>query len=470
MDKLDVDPLAGRQSGRSRCDPGLQRPSSAEAEAVRRLAAVRLDGRQGAGAGDRRRRRRIVSLCYTCTHGPYNEPGPGFLGPRIPRSGRWAPTRDDMVLNGVTSGPARRPQIAAAELRRLPPRGRCERHDARAWTPSPNRRWGCSPRRSWPTPSTSRKEDPRIVDRYGTGDPKIHMDGNGAPRVPQSLLMARRLVEAGARVVTLNYSKWDWHGGMNAEGRANNSIFLREAEDFPVFDQCVSALVEDLHQRGLDEGLHRRHLGRIRPHAEDQRPGRPRPLAAGELRPAGRRRHEDRPGDRRDRPHRRRSRQPPGHVRRSLRHAVPQPGHRRRTRRRSPISTAARNTSWKTTPNRCRNWSEWLLDRQSGCASAFAGGMLPSPGRRRSTRDDQHACELDAAVDQRIMVSVDSPRRTPQHAPSTPFPHCGWTRTALVCSLGFAAQFGRRGTRSADCRGAVERRRLQCDSRGTAAR
>ncbi len=65
--------------------------------------------------------------------------------------------------------------------------------------------------------------------------------------------MARRLVEAGARVVTLNYSKWDWHGGKNAEGRANNSIFLREAEDFPVFDQCVSALVEDLHERGLDK-------------------------------------------------------------------------------------------------------------------------------------------------------------------------------------------------------------------------
>jgi uncharacterized protein (DUF1501 family) len=95
------------------------------------------------------------------------------------------------------------------------------------------------------------QEDPRTVARYGTGDPKIMMDGNGAPRVPQSLLLARRLIEAGVRVVTLNYSKWDWHGGTNAEGRANNSIFLREAEDFPVFDQCVSALVEDLHQRGL---------------------------------------------------------------------------------------------------------------------------------------------------------------------------------------------------------------------------
>jgi uncharacterized protein (DUF1501 family) len=64
--------------------------------------------------------------------------------------------------------------------------------------------------------------------------------------------MARRLIEAGARVVTLNYSKWDWHGGRNAEGREDNSIFTREKEDFPIFDQCVSALVEDLHQRGLD--------------------------------------------------------------------------------------------------------------------------------------------------------------------------------------------------------------------------
>jgi uncharacterized protein (DUF1501 family) len=77
------------------------------------------------------------------------------------------------------------------------------------------------------------------------------MDSNGAPRVPQSMLLARRLVEAGARVVTLNYSKWDWHGGRNVEGRADNSIFVREQEDFPIFDNCVSALVADLHVRGL---------------------------------------------------------------------------------------------------------------------------------------------------------------------------------------------------------------------------
>jgi uncharacterized protein (DUF1501 family) len=91
------------------------------------------------------------------------------------------------------------------------------------------------------------QEDPRTVARYGTGDPKVFIDGNGAPRVPQSLLLARRLIEAGVRVVTLNYSKWDWHGG------SYNTIFNREKEDFPIFDQCVGALIEDLHVRGLAE-------------------------------------------------------------------------------------------------------------------------------------------------------------------------------------------------------------------------
>ena len=52
-----------------------------------------------------------------------------------------------------------------------------------------------------------------------------------------------------ARVVTLNYSKWDWHGG------GYNTIFNREKEDFPVFDRCVSALVDDLHDRGLADDV-----------------------------------------------------------------------------------------------------------------------------------------------------------------------------------------------------------------------
>jgi len=99
------------------------------------------------------------------------------------------------------------------------------------------------------------QEDPKLVERYGTGDEVKRIDANGAPRVPQSFLAARRLVEAGARVVTVNYSKWDWHGGRNTEGRENNSIFLREQEDFPIFDKAITALIDDLYERGLDKDV-----------------------------------------------------------------------------------------------------------------------------------------------------------------------------------------------------------------------
>jgi hypothetical protein len=193
-----------------------------------------------------------ISLCYTCTHGPYNEPGPGFLGPALTPFRPMGPSRDDMVLRGLavdrladrktllrSFDSLRRDIDAAGTMQGM------DHFTAQAF--------GLLTSSKLADALDLSKEDPRVVARYGTGDPKIFMDGNGAPRVPQSLLMARRLIEAGARVVTLNYSKWDWHGGKNAEGRADNSIFLREAEDFPVFDQCVSALVEDLHQRGLDK-------------------------------------------------------------------------------------------------------------------------------------------------------------------------------------------------------------------------
>jgi hypothetical protein len=193
-----------------------------------------------------------VSLCYQCTHGPYNEPGSGYLGAAQSPFRPMGPTRQDMILNGVT-------------LERLGDRVSLMRSidQFRREADSTRMMEGMDhfAEQAMGLLTSSRlaealdlsKEDPKTVARYGTGDPNVLMDANGAPRVPQSLLVARRLIEAGARVVTLNYSKWDWHGGTNAEGRANNSIFVREAEDFPIFDQCVSALLEDLHQRGLDQ-------------------------------------------------------------------------------------------------------------------------------------------------------------------------------------------------------------------------
>jgi hypothetical protein len=188
----------------------------------------------------------FISLCYTCTHGPYNEPGPGFLGPALAAFRPLGPSRADMVLRGLAVNRlADRKTLLKSfdSLRRdIDASGTMAGMDHFT-----EQAFGLLTSSRLANALDLSQEDPRLVDRYGTGNPNIFMDDNGAPRVPQSLLMARRLIEAGARVVTLNYSKWDWHGG------ANNSIFKREAEDFPVFDQCVSALVEDLRQRGLDQ-------------------------------------------------------------------------------------------------------------------------------------------------------------------------------------------------------------------------
>lgn len=194
----------------------------------------------------------FVSLCYTCTHGPYNEPGPGFLGPSMAPFRVMGKTREDMLLRGLSVDRLadRKSLLKSFDIMR---RDADANGAVKAMDAFTEQAFGLLTSSRMADALDLSKEPVSVIERYGTGDPKVFMDANGAPRVPQSLLMARRLVEAGARVVTLNYSKWDWHGGKNAEGRADNSIFLREAEDFPIFDQCVSALVEDLHQRGLDK-------------------------------------------------------------------------------------------------------------------------------------------------------------------------------------------------------------------------
>src|ERR1051325_7636124 len=194
----------------------------------------------------------FVSLCYTCTHGPYNEPGPGFLGMAMQPFRPMGPGRNDMILQGVNVERLadRRTLLQSFDTirREVDINGTLQGMDHFS-----QEAFGLLTSSRLAEALDLSREDRRIVDRYGTGNPTIMMDGNGAPRVPQSMLMARRLIEAGARVVTLNYSKWDWHGGFGAEGRADNTIFTREREDFPIFDNCVSALVEDLHVRGLSD-------------------------------------------------------------------------------------------------------------------------------------------------------------------------------------------------------------------------
>jgi hypothetical protein len=90
------------------------------------------------------------------------------------------------------------------------------------------------------------KEDPHVLARYGVDDPAYIRDG--APRMVRTFCLARRLVEAGARVVSMNFSRWDWHG-------PDGKNFVEGRKDMPLLDQAVSALVSDLHERGLDKDV-----------------------------------------------------------------------------------------------------------------------------------------------------------------------------------------------------------------------
>jgi arylsulfatase A-like enzyme len=74
-------------------------------------------------------------------------------------------------------------------------------------------------------------EDPRVRDRYGS-------QGN-------MFLTARRLIEAGVRVVGFNWGSWDTH--------SNNFNHLRG--QLPNLDRSLHALLEDLHARGMDKDV-----------------------------------------------------------------------------------------------------------------------------------------------------------------------------------------------------------------------
>ncbi|MBI4586397.1 MAG: DUF1501 domain-containing protein [Planctomycetes bacterium] len=87
------------------------------------------------------------------------------------------------------------------------------------------------------------REDPRVRARYGVGSPENVT--SGGPRCMDHFLLARRLVEAGVRCVSLAFGHWDWH--------SEQYKYLKD--DLPPFDQGLSALIEDLCSRGLDRDV-----------------------------------------------------------------------------------------------------------------------------------------------------------------------------------------------------------------------
>jgi hypothetical protein len=188
-----------------------------------------------------------IGLAAPTQHMEWSEPGgPGYLGPA------YAPFRPNPVSNqGITSGTSDI-RLEGITLERLQDRRRLllslDTLRRQVETSPELRAQDAAAEAAFDMLSSNKvaaaldisKESPKTRERYGDGKPyKFQYDG--APTVNEHLLIARRLVEAGCRSVTLSYGRWDSHG--------DNFGLVRDHG--AKLDQCLSALVQDLEERGM---------------------------------------------------------------------------------------------------------------------------------------------------------------------------------------------------------------------------
>ncbi len=184
----------------------------------------------------------FVGLEPRMQHRPYNAATAGYAGVSHDAFRPAADAKSDMVLNGITTERLsdRRALLTAFDRYRrdVDSSGLMSGLDG-----FNQQAFGMLTSSRLLEALNVEKEPAAIRERYGKGDAKVH--GDAAPMLNEQFLVARRLVEAGARFVTVAYGFWDYHG--NNFGNARN--------DLPLLDQGVSALIEDLKQRGLDKDV-----------------------------------------------------------------------------------------------------------------------------------------------------------------------------------------------------------------------
>lgn len=93
------------------------------------------------------------------------------------------------------------------------------------------------------------REDPQVRERYGRGS--LDPVDDGSPMHNEDFLIARRLVEAGARCVAMSFGRWDTHSCRKAGDLAYKNNFTQLREYLPRLEQCLLALTDDLIERGL---------------------------------------------------------------------------------------------------------------------------------------------------------------------------------------------------------------------------
>lgn len=185
-----------------------------------------------------------VSLAAPMIHPPYNDPGPGLLG--LPQAA-FCPDeagRGQLTLAGLTVEQLADRRALRTSFDGL--HGDLDSSDSLAGMESfYEQAFRMISRPAVRDALDVSQEDPRVLERYGPGTPELIPEFNAAPRLTQQFLMARRLVEAGARVVTVAFGAYDWH----------KDNFHGHEGQLPYLDQALSALIDDLHERGLERDV-----------------------------------------------------------------------------------------------------------------------------------------------------------------------------------------------------------------------
>ncbi|HTN03312.1 MAG TPA: DUF1501 domain-containing protein, partial [Planctomycetaceae bacterium] len=180
----------------------------------------------------------FVDLFPTMQHRPYNSTGAGYLGPAFNQIRADGEDVASMKLRYVEHAKFSDRRRLLEQIDRF--RRTVDDADIDAMDESYHRAFDVLTSSRVVEALDLEKEDPKLRDRYGRGSAK-HL-GDGAPMWNDQLLIARRLVEAGVRVVTVAYGFWDTHGNNFGHMKAH----------LPTFDAGISSLIEDLHERGLE--------------------------------------------------------------------------------------------------------------------------------------------------------------------------------------------------------------------------
>lgn len=185
----------------------------------------------------------FVELIPKTAHMPYSNPGsPGFLGLAHSSVRPSSDAMADMTLKDISLSRLsnRRRLLASLDHYRkvVDASGRLEQLDGMS-------------QRAFDLLMSDRlvkaldvtQEDLKLRERYGKGSSSPITDAG--PDWNDQFLVARRLVEAGVRCVTLGFGGWDYHGFFDPKPGPQSERL----------DQAVSALVQDLHDRGLDKDV-----------------------------------------------------------------------------------------------------------------------------------------------------------------------------------------------------------------------